>query len=162
MKASRSSERTIEELLPSGMASFLKRDAGSDNAGAFWYRSSPMLKSAFVFGILFICVLASMATYAAPAKPTGPAYFFCRAGLNNHEHNLIAEVMSESPVKLMQFGYGITSRLTLTKSENLTIEVLHGVKVVSTMAVKKGTTQFAMTAGGIEMSCFPNFNRDGL
>ncbi|CAN5658083.1 hypothetical protein BH10BDE1_BH10BDE1_27140 [soil metagenome] len=121
-----------------------------------------MLRSAFVFGVLFICVVASMETFAAPARPSGPAYFFCRAGLNNQEHKVVAEVMSESPVKVLQFGYGITSRLTLTKSENLTIEVFHGAKVVSTMAVKKGTTQFAMTAGGIEMSCFPNFNRDGL
>ena len=121
-----------------------------------------MLKTAFVFGGLFVCVLASMETFAALARPSGPAYFFCRAGLNNHEHKLVAEVVPESPVKVMQFGYGITSRLTLTKSENLSIEVLHGAKVVSLMAVKKGTTQFAMTAGGIEMSCFPSFNRDGL
>jgi hypothetical protein len=133
----------------------------SDFLHDLWYASRAMLKFAFVAILIGISSAVSLSSEALAASAT-PSFFFCRAGLNGVEKRHAAIITPETPDRVLEFGYGISSRLRLLKSGSLGIEVLHGQRVVSSMAMKRGTVQFAMTAGGIEMSCYPNINRDGF
>lgn len=107
-------------------------------------------------------VISSLASFAGAAPQAQSILYSCTGGLNDQPHNRLAIIDDQAPAQTMEFGYGISSRLSLLKSGALGIEVIHGNKVVSSMVMKRGVTQFAMTAGGIEMNCYPRFNADFL
>ncbi len=106
-------------------------------------------------GILVSALLAH-GVVAAPVAVDSPGVplFFCRAGLNDFQKSKTALLTTEVKSADLQFGYGISSRLTVLESGELRIEVLNKATIVSTMVMKRGDTHFAMSAGGIEMSCY--------
>ncbi len=105
--------------------------------------------------LIFTLVFVSVVTFSIGGLAGAPEanQFFCRSALNGEPQRTFAQINEKTPFETMRLSSEVSIRLRLS-GKKLLIGVYHGAEVVSKMEMKNTSIQFAMTAGGVEMTCF--------